>query len=171
MTYFNIYSSFFKRYHDWCKPYNSMETLWQTERETTLEILNIPKQYYCRSLLFFHKKLLHENSNLFISDTYGNGNLSLIKISTCSCILIFMIENSDGLESHKSIDVKVLYKLKGIYRTWLVSTALDLMYKVVQRHFYVSVILEWRMMRCRVIDGHYIKISKFVKLKRVCILR
>lgn len=74
-----------------------METLWQTERETTLVILNIPKQYYCRSLLFFHKKLLHENSNLFISDTYGNGNLSLIKISTCSCILIFMIENSDGL--------------------------------------------------------------------------
>lgn len=86
-----------------------METLWQTERETTLEILNIPKQYYCRSLLFFHKKVLHENSNLFISDTYGNGTLSLIKISTCSCILIFMIENSDGLESHKSIDVKKFF--------------------------------------------------------------
>lgn len=58
---------------------------------------------------FSIKKLLHENSNLFISDTYGNGNLSLIKISTCSCILIFMIENSDGLESHKSIDVKKFF--------------------------------------------------------------
>lgn len=139
-----------------------METLWQTERETTLEILNIPKQYYCRSLLFFHKKLLHENSNLFINDI----NFYLF--------LHFNIYDWElrwfGVSQiHRC--KKVLYKLKGIYRTWLVSTALDLMYKVVQRHFYVSVILELRMMRCRVIDGHYIKISKFVKLKRVCILR
>lgn len=53
--------------------------------------------------------MLYENSNLFISDIYGNGNLLLIKIFICFCILIFMIENLDGLEFYKFIDVKKFF--------------------------------------------------------------